>query len=265
MKTYKELSDKEKKHIIQDLYENKSKSFAEIAEQYKTYANKIRRDAIKYEIKIRSKSEAQKIALDNGKVSHPTKGKNRTQEEKNKIGMGVYRSWQNADEKTIQERKQKSAEHWKSIDKEKKEYMLTEANKAVRLASKTGSKLERFFLQKLIDCGYKVDFHKKQALGITNLEIDLFLPTINVAIEVDGPSHFEDIWGSENLKRNKKYDNKKTGLILGKGWYLIRVKQDKDFSKSYANVLYNKLYNKIQSIENSSTSDDKIKEILIKE
>lgn len=265
MKNYKDLSDTQKKQILIELYEKNNKSFADIAEMYGTYPNKVRRDAIKHNIKIKTKSQAQRSALKTGKTNHPTKGKTRTIEEKNKIGMGVYKSWQNADEQTIKDRKLKSSQNWKKIDKDKKEHMLSEANKAVRLASKTGSKLEKFFLKELIDCGYKVDFHKQQALGITKLEIDLFLPTINVAIEVDGPSHFQDIWGEENLKRNKKYDSKKTGLILGRGWYLIRVKQNKDFSKSYASVLYDKLYSKIQEIQNKPKSDSQLKEILIEE
>ena len=118
------------------------------------------------------------------------------------------------------------------------------------------------FLTELIDKGYRVELHKQQVLGNTRLEIDLFLPTMNIAIEVDGPSHFEEIWGAENLKKNQNYDRKKTGLILGRGWYLIRVKQHKDFSKSYANILLNKL---LQEISNIKSSKSNIKEIFIEE
>jgi len=262
MKTYKELSDKEKKIIIQKLYEKENKSFSDIAKEYDTYANKIRRDAIKYEINIKNKSEAQKLVLSKGKAKHPTKGKQRTEEEKNNIGMGVYKAWQSIDEEMLEKRKQKSADNWQKIDRNKKQNMMNQANKAVRLASKTGSKLEKFFLQGLIDAGYRVEFHKQQVLGNTKLEIDLFLPTINIAVEVDGPSHFKDIWGSDNLKKNQTYDRKKTGLILGRGWYLVRVKQDKDFSKSYANILLKKLVQQISTIESSGSN---IKEFFIEE
>ncbi len=89
MKIYKNLSDKEKQQIIKKLYEKENKSFADIANEYETYANKIRRDAIKYDIKIKNKSEAQKSALATGKTKHPTKGKKRTKEEKNNNGRGV--------------------------------------------------------------------------------------------------------------------------------------------------------------------------------
>ncbi len=262
MKIYKNLSDKEKQQIIKKLYEKENKSFADIANEYETYANKIRRDAIKYDIKIKNKSEAQKSALATGKTKHPTKGKKRTDAEKNNIGMGVYNAWKNTDEETLEKRKQKSVENWQKIDKNKKDNMLTQANRAVRLASKTGSKLEKFFLTELIDNGYRVELHKQQVLGNTKLEIDLFLPTMNIAIEVDGPSHFEEIWGAENLKKNQSYDRKKTGLILGRGWHLIRVKQHKDFSKSYANILLNKLLQQISDIKSNKSNT---KEIFIEE
>ena len=120
MKTYKELSDKEKKIIIQKLYEKENKSFSDIAKEYDTYANKIRRDAIKYEINIKNKSEAQKLVLSKGKAKHPTKGKQRTEEEKNNIGMGVYKAWQSIDEEMLEKRKQKSADNWQKIDRNKK-------------------------------------------------------------------------------------------------------------------------------------------------
>jgi very-short-patch-repair endonuclease len=84
------------------------------------------------------------------------------------------------------------------------------------------------------------------------LQIDLFLPQHNIAIEVDGPSHFEPVWGDDALKRNKKYDNKKTGLILGKGLYLIRIKQSKDFSKSRAEITFQELLSAIDSIKNKN-------------
>ena len=88
------------------------------------------------------------------------------------------------------------------------------------------------------------------------MQIDLFLPTLNIAIEVDGPSHFKPVWGQENLKRNKGYDNKKTGLILGKGLVLIRIKQTKDFSKARAQTIYSTLKDYIQNIQQKFPDQD---------
>jgi very-short-patch-repair endonuclease len=256
MKRYKDLTEIEKKQILTKEYEINKKSFQDIAVVLGTYANKLRRDAIKYEIKIRDKTEAQKNALAKGRTKHPTKGKTRSEEVKSRIGNGVMKSWENLDQATLDKRKEKARVNWEKLGDNEKANILREANIAVRESSKKGSKLEKYLLNKLISDGYKVDFHKEQSLLNTKLQIDLFLPTLNIAIEVDGLSHFEPVWGSDALKRNQGYDNKKTGLILGKGLVLIRVVQKKDFSKARADVIYNELSSSIKKITNKFPDKD---------
>lgn len=253
---YESLSDQKKKEIIKLEYEYNKHSFKDIAEKYDTYANKIRRDAIKFKINIRDKSQAQKNALKTGKIDHPTQGKTRSSEVKAKIGMSVLNSWEKMDDNTLAKRKEKARQNWENLSDNLKKDILKQANAAVRKASKTGSKLETYLLKQLLSDGYRVDFHKEQTLSNTKLQIDLFLPILNVAIEVDGPSHFEPVWGETTLKRNKGYDNKKTGLILGKGLVLIRVRQLKDFSNSRAQLIYNKLKLKLSDIENKFPDQD---------
>ena len=130
-----------------------------------------------------------------------------------------------------------------------KKNRLQSANTAVRETSKTGSKLEKYLLENLIGKHIRTETHKEQILSNTKLHIDLFLPDLNIAIEVDGPSHFEPVWGEEALKRNQKYDNKKTGLLVGKGINLIRIKQTKDFSKSRSKIIFDRLMQAISDIE----------------
>lgn len=246
--SYEQLSDTDKKNLIKKLYLEKQYSFAEIAEQYGTYANKIRRDAKKLNIEIRSKSDAQKNALKSGKHKHPTKGTKRPDSIKNKIGLGVMTSWDNLTEQELDLRKQKAKENWNNLDEDSKELMQQKAIKAVRETSKTGSKLEKFLHKELLVLGYQVEFHKEQSLVNTKLQIDIFLPSMNTAIEVDGPSHFEPVWGEQSLKRNIGYDQKKEGLITGRGWHLIRIKQTKDYSPARAHVVLKKLENALQKL-----------------
>jgi len=253
---YDKLSDKQKKDILTKEYEINNKSFRDIANLYGTYANKVRRDAIKFDIKIRDKSEAQKNALSSGKAEHPTKGKTRSNEVKEKIGMSVMNAWDSLDQTTMQQRKDKARQNWENLSEDVKENILREANNAVRQASKIGSKLEIYLFNNLLQDGYRVDFHKEQTLSNTKLQIDLFLPTLNTAIEVDGLSHFEPVWGHDTLSRNQGYDNKKTGLILGKGLVLIRIKQLKDFSPSRAKVLYNELKTILENIKTKFPDSD---------
>jgi len=258
---YNKLSDSDKKKLIKQQYEVDRKSFQEIAKDIGTYANKIRRDAIKFKINIRNKSEAQSNALAEGKSEHPTKGKTRSLETKQKIGLSVLQSWETMDSDVLEKRKEKARINWENKSDDEKENILKLANDAVRQASKTGSKLEKFLLTRLLESGWNVEFHKEQSILNTQLQIDLFIPKINVAIEVDGPSHFEDVWGNEALQRNKKYDNKKTGLILGKGLYLIRIKQNKDFSKARASIIADQLEGLLRDIQDNKLNQDKILKI----
>jgi very-short-patch-repair endonuclease len=249
-KSYSELSKAERNAVITELYSNQGKSFADIAELYGTYANKVRRDAKLFNIPIRDKSEAQKNALKTGAHKHPTKGTQRPTETKEKIGKAIVDVWDNMDDASIEARRQKCKEKWEQLSDDDKKNMQKMATDAVRMASKTGSKLEKFLLDGLLKRGYKVDFHKEQSLVTTKLQIDLFLPTMNTAIEVDGPSHFSPVWGDDALKKNITYDNKKQGLILGKGLVLIRIKQTKDFSKTRSQKLLLDLINHLETINN---------------
>lgn len=251
--SYSSLSKIDKKNIIDKLYTVEHKSFADIALMYDTYPNKVRRDAKSLGIVIRNKSEAQKSALSTGKHKHPTKGTTRTQETKNKIGDGVMLSWDNLSETELQKRKETAKLNWDKMDHEAKKNMHKSAMDAVRVASKQGSKLEKFLLSKLLKSGFIVEFHKEQSLVNTKLQIDLFLPTINTVIEVDGPSHFEPVWGDASLKRNVSYDQKKEGLITGRGWNIIRVQQTRDFSKARANAIYLSLLDVLQLCQNATT------------
>jgi len=256
MKKYNNLTDSEKENIIKNLYEIQKKSFNDIATELGTYANKIRRDAIKYKIQIRDKSLAQKNALNTGKHTHPTKGKKRPQHIKQKIGESVLQSWEQLTPKQLETRKQKAKANWDNLTDDDKFLMQKKAGQAVRDASKKGSKLEHFLTKRLIQDGYKIQFHQEQSLANTKLQIDILIPSMNVAIEVDGPSHFEPVWGETNLERNIKYDNKKTGLIIGKGLVLIRIKQTMDYSESRSRIIYAELKKILDEISKTFPSVD---------
>jgi len=235
---------------LKRLYLEENKSFQEIAEEYNTYPNRIRRDAIRIGIPIRSKSEAQKLALETGKHKHPTKGTTRSEETKEKIGSSVMNSWESLEASELKRRKEIAKNNWDNLSEQEKQLRFEKANEAVRVSSKLGSKLEKYLLESLVINNYKTIPHKEQILSNTKLHIDLFLPELNIAVEVDGPSHFLPVWGEEALKRNQEYDSKKTGLLIGKGINLIRIKQQKDFSKSRAKMIFERLMEAIADIRN---------------
>jgi very-short-patch-repair endonuclease len=255
MKSYDKMTESEKKRILTQEYEQNELSFGAIGEKYQTYANKIRRDAVKFKIPIRNKSEAQKTALKSGRHNHPTKGQVRPEEVKAKIGAAVLNSWESLSDTELESRKVKAKANWDKLSEDEKAEMLQKANSAVRKSSDLGSKLEIYLLKNLIAAGHKVEFHKEQTLVNTRLQIDLFLPSINTAIEVDGPSHYAPVWGEDVLQKNIKYDNKKNGLILGKGLYLVRIKQNKDFSNARAKIVLDRLLNIIEQIVSGQLND----------
>ena len=260
-KLYNDLSDIEKKEMLKDQYLQSKKSFGEIAEIYSTYANKIRRDAKKLNIPIRSKSEAQKNVLSQGKVKHPTEGTKRTTETKRKIGMKILKNWENMDINKLNSFKNKQKKIWQNKSDEEKMNLQKAATDAIRVSSRVGSKLEKFLLEGLLNEGIDTKFHYEQMLVNTKLQIDLFIPSINLAIEVDGPSHFDPVWGEEALKKTQTYDNKKQGLILGKGMNLVRIKQTMDFSIARSNIILDQLITLINKLTNGFSTPDKYFEI----
>lgn len=119
-KNYNEYSDYDKQELIQQLYNKEGLSFGSIAQKLQTYANRIRRDAIKWNIAIRDKSEAQTNALKKGTHKHPTKGTIRSENTKSKIGKSVMKSWDDLDQKEIDSRKQKAKQLWNQLSEDEK-------------------------------------------------------------------------------------------------------------------------------------------------
>jgi very-short-patch-repair endonuclease len=207
-----------------DMYTNQKLSTYVIAEKYGTYPNKVRRLLKKRGIELNDKSEAQKLAIQSGRSKHPTEGTKRDEEVKRKISDGVHQSWQKISAKERQERVDKSRLQWYNMTELERDNLRKSAAIAVRAAAKDGSKMERFLQIELTKKGYDVVFHKTGLIASETLEVDLFLPQLNTAIEVDGPAHFLPIWGEDNLQRHVNADAHKSGLLLLQGFVVIRIK-----------------------------------------
>lgn len=258
-KIYSSLSPENKKQLLESLYIGEMKSDVEIGEIIGTYSNKIRRDRLKLGIPTRTPTEAQKLALSKGRAKHPTEGKVRTEEEKRKIGEAISESWANIDDEERQRRSEIGKKSWEDKSEDDKKETLQRAVKAIRETSKTGSNLEKFLLSGLISAGYKVQFHKEHFVRNERLQVDLLLPEFNIAIEVDGPSHQKPVWGEVNFQRNQKADKQKTGLLIGQGLTLVRVKQSGNLSNVKKRRYLKELLETIEKIKNSASS----KEIII--
>lgn len=236
-------------HIV-SLYEKEGKSTYEIAEAVGTYPNKIRRILKKHGVAMKTRSQAQKNALHEGRATHPTDGKIRTKKERLKISASVHNYWEKMGDKERKRRVDGARKRWNALSEAERERISKMAIQAIQLAGKEGSKLEKFLRQELSNAGYYPQFHRKDLIPNENLEIDLYLPDLKTIIEVDGPSHFLPIWGASRLQKQIKADSQKTGLILGKGYVIIRIKSMGEFvSLSKKEGLLVKLFAHLKAID----------------
>lgn len=227
---------------------NDGLSCGEIAEHFNTYSKKIERILKKNGVKIRTRSEAAKKAIKRGRAKPPTTEK-RSEEEKVAISKGVQSAWKNKTPEEREEFSKGARERWDKMDPVKKREMQEKAGRALRIACIEGSKAEKFLKSKLEKMGYEVVMHKKGLIE-GNFEIDLLLPELNTIIEIDGPQHFLPIFGEERLSEVVKMDNIKNGLLIGKGFCVVRIKYlCKSMNKVVERKLWDVVSRQIESIE----------------
>lgn len=230
------------------LYNELDKSTYEIAKMLNTYPNKIRRILKKHGYELKDKSQAQKIALETGRSKHPTKGKERDEATRVKISSKLVKSWENIDDETREQRAKAAKDRWAKIPNKKKQEMIAKSHQAIRASAKEGSKLEKFIVEKISNAGYSTKMHEK-IISAENLEIDIYIPKLKVIIEVDGPSHFYPIWGEERLQKQINADARKSGVLLSKGFVIIRIKSEGEESLAEKTRISNIILEKLSSIE----------------
>lgn len=210
------------KEIIKQ-YTKDGLSCKEIADSMGTYSKKIERLLKKNGVALRSKSEAAKNALKTGRAKPVNEGGPRSEEDKIAISKGVQKAWQNMSPEKREKFSSDAKERWDNMCPLKKREMQEKAGRALRKACIEGSKAEKFLKVKLEEAGYEVEMHKKGLIE-GKFEIDLLLPKLNTIIEIDGPQHFLPIFGEDRLADVVKMDGIKNGLLLGKGFCIVRVK-----------------------------------------
>lgn len=233
---FTDLDATRKAYYVEHYHQN-NKSWKEIADMLGTYPNRVRRDATKLGIESRSKSDAQKIALSEGKVEHPTAGKKQSAETKMKISESQGKVWDSMSEEEREYRSQIGTESWNKKTEYEKTHFFKRSSEAMQEASKNGSKMEKYLFDFLIEEGYRVDKHKEHLLQNEKFHIDLYVRDCRAAIEIDGPMHFEPIRGEEKLQKRIAADTQKNGLILSSDMVLIRVKLIKrDSQRQFRNI-----------------------------
>jgi very-short-patch-repair endonuclease len=217
------LSAKGRDFLVEE-YGNKARSTYDIATELETYANMVRRALVFHAIPLRDKGTAQKAALDSGRHIHPTKGTKRSQAVKEAISESMAKAWQGMSQADKDSRVEKARQQWQAMSVSEQENLRSLASEGMRRAAVDGSRLEQYLVVCLKAAGYQVEFHREFLVVAEKMHVDIYLPKLKTAIEIDGPSHFLPIWGEEELAKRIAADNRKTGLLVQNGLACIRIK-----------------------------------------
>jgi len=232
-------------NIITKMYLDEGKSTHQIAEELGKYPNKIRRALVSSGIELRTKSESHKKALKSGRAAHPTKGKKRTEEVKEKISQAMEKQWADLSEAEKKRRSDIGKEAWDNKSEADKAELHRKAAHALRETITHGSKPERLIYDKLNETGRAVELHRKGLIEGTKYEMDLYLPELMTIIEVDGPQHFKPVFGEKGLREYVKHDIIKNGILIKRGFCVIRVKY---LCTSYSRATGRRLWEAVEPV-----------------
>lgn len=235
---------------LRHAYLEELKSVPVIAQEMGTNETKVRR-ALKFlGVPIRSYAEAQSVAIAQGIAKHPTKGKKMSKETINNISAQRSKAWLDLPEEEKQKFRDVKKEQWKNMTESARSELRSAAYAAIRESAEIGSKTERYVSAALEEEGYGVIIHARNLIQSQALEVDMFVPDLKTAIEIDGPSHWLAVWGEDKLKKQQSADTAKQGLLLANGYAIIRVRQiDKSMSVKRMKDVYDLILSELRKIE----------------
>lgn len=223
------------KNYLEGEYVEKRRSTTDIAKDNGVFPNQIRRALIKNGIPLRDKSEAQKNNIDRN--GSPMQGRKRTGEEKKRISSGMQKWWDGLTDDQKNEMKERLSEaakgKWDLLSEHEKKMAIKKMQAASRIHAKMGSKNENMVANILREAGYTVHQRTKDYAPGRRFEIDICLPKEKIAIEWDGPTHFDPIYGELHLARVRRKDDNKNATLVAAGWTVIRCR-DHSTSSSLA-------------------------------
>lgn len=209
------------------------------------------RDAHKLGIKSRDSSEATLNAMKTGRFKHPTKGKKMSDEFRRNVSRAVAKRWEEMSDEQRQKHIERCRQLWHEKTPEEKEEFFRRSRDAVLRAAREGSKMEKYLYQVLTREGFKVDQHKKHILLDREFHIDLFVRDCRTIIELDGPTHYQPVFGEKELLRTQATDAQKTGLALDAGLVVIRVKITNNTSRIYMERVADAVLHHLRRIKES--------------
>lgn len=226
-------------NYLYEEYVAKGRSPGNIAKEWserlnkKIYSNTIRRALKRHNFQLRDKSAAQKNYL--AKNPHPLEGVKRSSEERKKISEGIQRWWDGLTpdeaEKIKEELSERAGQKWGEMTEDERRATIKKMHSASRTKAGKGGRNENKVARLLEQGGFGVMQRSNQFTPRNLFEIDIAIPSRKTAIEWDGRSHFEPIYGEESLSKTQAKDERKNKVLVKAGWVVIRVR---DYSTAHS-------------------------------
>jgi very-short-patch-repair endonuclease len=200
--------------------------------------NKFNKLNPKNPILTRSKSEAQKKYIERtGK--HQREGTLHSEESREQISDSMKKVYDSERGEEIREKiaEQRQLEWYDKTEEERAEILqnLKDSSRA-KAQSGEGSNFENFLAQKLKEEGYAVEQRTQNYTPGNKFHVDIALYNEKIIIEVDGPTHWQPIYGEDELVKVKAKDKVKDDILNSAGWNVVRV-QDSSGSTSRARFM----------------------------
>ena len=199
-----------------------------------------------------NRAEMIKAKYDSGDTKPARLGQTLSKETCEKISSGIHENWvKNPNGRQLA--REKTKERWNNLSKSERDDLLRRAGDGIRKASKEGSKLEHLLAAALQEHGFVNIQHKTGVLPNQDLEFDLYIREIATIIEVDGPTHYNPIWGADRLAKQQRSDAEKAGMAINYKFNFIRLKQTRNLTKFYVKELTDKLIEAVKNIKQNKS------------
>lgn len=125
------------------------------------------------------------------------------------------------------------------------------SNKNRNQSTTSRSKLEKWLEEKLKSEFTDLFFLFNNTTNI-GMELDIYIPTLKLAFEINGIFHYEDIFNNGLLTIRQKLDEKKKQLCLSNGILLIEVNtmEQKNFTEKSSLKYLDMITEKIKQLQN---------------
>jgi very-short-patch-repair endonuclease len=214
--------------VLRDLYEKQGLSLRKIADKLGRPLSTITNYMKKYGISRRTKSEAQSSYLSNNE--HPMQGRVHSQETKQKISSSLGEFWDSLSEAERQEYRTLMGSGWRnkweSMSDGQRASEILKLNNASRAKQGKGSRFENFVAEQLRKRGFTVEERTHSYMPSARFEVDIALAKEKIMIEIDGPTHFINIYGQESFEKQQVKDRKKNRYLTNAGFHVLRVRDN---------------------------------------